>query len=90
MALINYIYFSKIAQRAVHRTNYLGTVAASYAFNHNLDVPGALVDSLSPRPHRAGAQREHAAQQDGARRLHLLARHASDDYPHASCQRGAP
>ena len=40
VALINYIYFSKIAQRAVHRINYLGTVSASYAFNHNLDIPG--------------------------------------------------
>ncbi|KAK8792575.1 hypothetical protein WA588_005067 [Blastocystis sp. NMH] len=47
VALINYIYFSKIAQRAVHRTNYLGTVAASYAFNHNLDVPDPIVQAFS-------------------------------------------
>ena len=38
--LVSYIYFSKIAQRAIHRINYLGTVTTSYAFNHNLNQSG--------------------------------------------------
>lgn len=47
VALINYIYFSKIAQRATHRTNYLGFVSSSYAFNHHVEGRDALTQSLS-------------------------------------------
>ena len=34
---MNYMYFSKIAQKATERINYLGFVSSSYAFNHDVD-----------------------------------------------------
>lgn len=36
------MYFSKIAQKATHRINYLGYVSSSYAFNHNLETNSIL------------------------------------------------
>ena len=42
--IINYTYFSKIAQKATQRVNYLGFVANSFAFDHHLETERSLFD----------------------------------------------